>query len=141
MDEIEYHRQKMALEWEHQLMLIPEVDAAKEAGRLLADMPRLWAGATLQERHQLLATVLDAVYIDTKGSKSIVSVKPKPAFQAVLGVVGLVVERLRSEYGFADLATTIGNRTQSGSAVQTNGTTLSDVSTALTPAHIRHRSQ
>ena len=27
-------------------------DAAKEAGRLLFDMPRLWAGATVQERHQ-----------------------------------------------------------------------------------------
>ena len=86
MDEIEYHRQKMALEWEHQLMWIPEVDAAKEAGRLLADMPRLWAGATLKERHQLLTTILDAVYIDMKDGKSIVSVKAKPAFRAVLGM-------------------------------------------------------
>ena len=67
-------------------MLIPEVDAAKEAGGLLAEMPRLWAGATLQERHQLLTTTLDAVYIDMKDKKSIVSVKVKPVFQAVLGV-------------------------------------------------------
>ena len=85
-DEIEYHRQKKSLEWELESLLIPEVDAAKEAGRLLADMPRLWAGATLQERHQLLTTILDAVYIDMKGSKSIVSVKAKPVFQAVLGL-------------------------------------------------------
>jgi len=85
-DEFEYHRQKKSLEWELESLLVPEVDAAKEAGRLLADMPRLWAGATLQERHQLLTTILDAVYIDMKGSKSIVSVKAKPAFQAVLGV-------------------------------------------------------
>ncbi|MCH7972225.1 MAG: recombinase family protein, partial [Chloroflexi bacterium] len=85
-DEVGYHRQKKALERELDSLLIPEVDAAKEAGRLLADMPRLWAGATLQERHQLLTTILDAVYIDMKDKKSIVSVKAKPAFQAVLGM-------------------------------------------------------
>ena len=49
-------------------------------------MPRLWAGATFQERHQLLTMILDAVYIDMKYKKSIVSMKAKPAFQAVLGV-------------------------------------------------------
>ena len=89
-DEIEYHRQKKSLERELESLLIPEVDAAKEAGGLLADMPRLWAGATLQERHQLLTTILDAVYIDMKDRKSIVSVKGKPAFQMVLGVVSSV---------------------------------------------------
>ena len=50
-DEIEYHLQKKSLEWELESLLIPEVDAAKEAGGLLADMPRLWVGVTLQERH------------------------------------------------------------------------------------------
>ncbi len=84
-DEVEYHRQKKSLEWELESLLIPEVDAAKEAGRLLADMPKLWAGATLLERHQMLTVILDAVYIDMKGSKSIVSVKAKPAFKLVLG--------------------------------------------------------
>lgn len=39
------------MEWELESLLIPEVDAAKEAGRLLADMPRLWAEASLQERY------------------------------------------------------------------------------------------
>ncbi len=33
-----------------------------------------------------MTTILDAVYIDMKGSKSIVSLKAKPAFQAVLEV-------------------------------------------------------
>ncbi len=50
-DETEYRRQQKSLEWELESLLIPEVDAAKEAGRLLQDIPRLWAGATLQERH------------------------------------------------------------------------------------------
>ncbi len=84
LDEIEYHRRKKSLEWELESSLIPEVDAAREAGRLLADLPRLWAGATLQERHQLLTTIVDAVHIDLKDRKSIVSVKAKPAFQTVL---------------------------------------------------------
>ena len=83
-DEIEYHRQKKSLEWELESLLIPEVDATKEAGRLLVDLPRLWTGATLRERHQLLATILDAVYIDMKVGKSIISVKAKPAFRLVL---------------------------------------------------------
>ncbi len=76
------------MEWELESLLIPEVDAAREAGRLLADIPRLWNAANIKERHQLLATVLDAVYIDMKNSKSIVSVKAKPVFHAVLGATG-----------------------------------------------------
>ena len=71
--------------------LIPEVDAANEAGRLLRDLPRLWAGAALQERHQLLSTILDGVYIDVKDRKSIMSAKAKPAFEAVVGLAGLAV--------------------------------------------------
>ena len=65
-------------------LLIPEVDAAKAAGRLLEDIPRLWAAAAIQDQHQVLTTILDAVYIDMKDQKSIVSVKAKPAFRAVL---------------------------------------------------------
>lgn len=34
-DEVEYHGQKKSLEWELESLLMPEVDAAKEAGRLL----------------------------------------------------------------------------------------------------------
>ena len=94
-DEIEYHRHKKWLEWQLESLLVPEVDGAKEAGRGLADVPRLWVGATLQERHQRLTTILDAVYIDLKGSKSIVSVKAKPAFQGVLGVAATVAPLLR----------------------------------------------
>ena len=52
-DENEYRRQKKSLEWELESLLIPEVDSAKEAGRLLQDIPKLWTGATLQERHPI----------------------------------------------------------------------------------------
>ena len=50
-DEVEYRRRKKSFEWELGSLFVPEVDAAKEAGGLLADMPRLWVGVTLQERH------------------------------------------------------------------------------------------
>ena len=73
--------------------------AAKEAGRLLVDMPRLWAGATLQERHQLLTTILDAVYIDMKDRKSIVSVRAKTAFNAVFRILQLEVKH-DSEFSY-----------------------------------------
>ncbi len=107
-DEIEYQRQKKSLEWELESLLIPEVDAAKEAGRLLAEMPTLWAGATLQERHQLLTTILDAVYIDMKGRKSIMSVKAKPAFRAVLGLAGSAAPLLRARDPAPDHSSVLG---------------------------------
>ena len=53
------------------------------------DLPKLWAGANLGERRKLLLTVLDAVYVDTRNSRSIVQVKPKPAFQALLEVANV----------------------------------------------------
>jgi len=42
-DEIEDQRQQKPMEWELESLLILEVDAAREAGWLLQDMPRLWA--------------------------------------------------------------------------------------------------
>ncbi|MBM3132813.1 MAG: hypothetical protein FJZ95_07265 [Chloroflexi bacterium] len=47
------------------------------------DLPRLWAGANLEERRKLLLIMLDAVYVDAKEEKSIVAVKPKPAFRPI----------------------------------------------------------
>ena len=45
----------------------------------------MWAGATLEERRKLLLTVLDAVYVYAKGSRSVVEVRVKGAFMAVWG--------------------------------------------------------
>ena len=54
-----------------------------------------------------MTTILDAVYIDMKGSKSIVSVKAKPAFQAVLGMVRPAAESYRINGEFAALTPAI----------------------------------
>jgi site-specific DNA recombinase len=42
--------------------------------------------ATKEEKRKLLLTMLDAVYIDTKNTKSVIAIKPKPPFKPVLQV-------------------------------------------------------
>jgi hypothetical protein len=65
---------------------MPEYDAAEEAGKLIMDLPNLWAQANLSERRKILMTILDAVYIDVKQSRSILAIKPKPPFKPILQV-------------------------------------------------------
>jgi hypothetical protein len=50
------------------------VDAAKEAGKLLDDLPQRWEDANLNGKRRLLLTTLDAV-----DEKCIVASRPKPA--------------------------------------------------------------
>ena len=65
---------------------LPEADAAGEAGELIMELPDLWAKANLEERRKLLLTMLDAVYVDIKESKSIVAIQPKAPFRPVFEV-------------------------------------------------------
>ena len=82
----EYHRQKRLLEMELESLVVPEANAAEEAGKLIQDLPKLWTGANLEERRKLLLTMLDAVYVDAKEEKRIVAIKPKPPFRPVFQV-------------------------------------------------------
>ena len=59
--------------------MVPGVDAAKEAGRLLETLAELWNWANLGERRKLLLTIINAVYVDTVEEKSVVAIRPKPA--------------------------------------------------------------
>jgi len=61
--------------------VVPGVDSAKEAGELLEDRPALWEAATLAELRRLLLTMLDPVYVDIVDERSIVAIRPKPAFR------------------------------------------------------------
>jgi len=83
--ESDYDRQKKMLELELESLVVPEVQTAEEAGKLLQDFPRLWSLANLEEQRKLLVSMLDAVYIDTKNNL-IVAVKPKPPFRPVFQV-------------------------------------------------------
>jgi len=82
----EYRRQKRLLEMELESLVVPEASAAEEAGKLIERLAMLWKGANLEERRKLLLTMLDAVYVDAKKTKSIVTIKPKPPFMPVFQV-------------------------------------------------------
>ncbi len=85
-DDDEYRRQKRTLEMELESLVVPEADAAGEAGRLIERLPEMWSEANEEERQRLLLTMLDAVYVDTKEEKRIVAVRPKAPFKAVFQV-------------------------------------------------------
>jgi site-specific DNA recombinase len=82
----EYHRQKRLLEMELDSLLIPEANAAEEAGKLIRDLPNLWEKANQCERRKLLTLMLDAVYFEAKKIKSVVAIRPKPPFAPVFQV-------------------------------------------------------
>jgi site-specific DNA recombinase len=82
----EYQRQRRQLELELESLVVPEADAAEAAGKLIQQLPDLWAGATPAERRQLLLCMLDGVYVDSKEERSIVALKPKQAFQALFQI-------------------------------------------------------
>ena len=85
-DDEEYKRQKRTAELELGSLVLPEADAAAEAGKLISELQRLWSGANLEERRKLLMTMLDAVYVDSS-ENTIVAIKPKAPFKPVFGVV------------------------------------------------------
>ena len=82
----DYRREKRALEEKLATLVVPGVDAAKEAGELLERLPSLWEEANLSERRKLLLSMLDAVYIDTADEKAVVAIRPKPAFRPLFEI-------------------------------------------------------
>ena len=82
----QYTERKRSLETELASLIIPEVDAAREAGDLLEQLPTLWERADLLERRKLLTAMLEAVYIDTVEERAIVALKPKPAFRTLFQI-------------------------------------------------------
>ena len=84
--ENDYRGQKQTLEMELESLVVPEVDAAAEAGDLLKQLPDLWEAASLDERHELVVRMLDGVYVDLKDARSIVGIKPKPPFRDVFRI-------------------------------------------------------
>ena len=82
----EYHRQKKLMEMEMESLSVPAADAAEEAGKLIMNLRELWARATAEEQRRLLLSILEAVYIDAKHTKSIIAVRPKPPFRPIFQV-------------------------------------------------------
>ena len=82
----EYNRQKKLLEMALESLVVPQANAAEEAGKLIMNLKGLWAEANLEEKRKLLFNMLDAVYVDAKQTKSIVAIKPKPPFKPIFQV-------------------------------------------------------
>jgi len=86
VSDVDYERQKRALEEKLAGLVIPEVDAAKAAGQLLENLPALWKKATAEERRRLLLPMLESVYVDAKEEHRVVAIKPKPPFRPLFEI-------------------------------------------------------
>jgi site-specific DNA recombinase len=101
LDDDAYRHQKRQSESELESLVVPQADDAEEAGRLIEQLPDLWAGATMGERRRLLTLMLDAIYVDAKDEKRIVAIKPKAPFKPIFQVatmregsgISLVIDR------------------------------------------------
>jgi site-specific DNA recombinase len=61
-------------------LVMPEVDVAIEAGALVDQIQALWLEATVDERHDLLAGMIDTVYVHMP-SRRVVGITPKGPFR------------------------------------------------------------
>jgi site-specific DNA recombinase len=85
----DYSRQIRLAKEEIESLVVPEVNAVEEAGKLVKQLPELWACANVEEKRKLLLTMLEAVYFDAKQSRSIVAVKPRPSFRSIFEVAAM----------------------------------------------------
>ena len=92
VDDGEYDVQRKLLQDILDSLVIPEADVALNAGELLESLGLIWEKATFEEKHRLLAGMLEAVYVDLAASRSIVGIQPKPPFYPLF-------ENLRQEPG------------------------------------------
>jgi site-specific DNA recombinase len=67
-------------------LVIPGMNTTEEAGRLINHLPELWSEANMEEKRNLLLTMLEAVYFDVKQTRSIIAIKPKPPFRPIFQV-------------------------------------------------------
>ena len=83
LEDGEYETQKKLLEERLNTLVIPEMDATLNAGALLENLGVIWAKATMEEKHKLLAIMMDAIYIDLLTTHRVVGILPKPTFYSL----------------------------------------------------------
>lgn len=86
-DESEYHRQKQNVHAQLESLAIPDFNFALKAGELIDEFAHIWEYATVEERHNLITSLLDAVYVDMNDPGAPVSIKPKTAFEPIWSLV------------------------------------------------------
>ena len=80
IDDGEYNIQRKLLQDNLNSLVIPEEDAALQAGELLESLGLIWNNATDEEKYRLLSGMIEAVFVDLAASRSIVGIQPKPPF-------------------------------------------------------------
>ena len=86
MDLEDYKTRKRRLAQQLSSVPVPARAEVKEAGKLRKELPRLWKRDNLGERRRILMSMLEAVYVECKEEKSIVAIKPKPAFRPIFEI-------------------------------------------------------
>jgi len=86
ISDMEYQRQKKLLNMELESLVVPAANSAENAGNLIKNLGKLWKDANLEEQRKLLMTMLDAVYVDARKTKSIVAIRVKPPFKPIFQV-------------------------------------------------------
>ena len=79
----DYEARMAALDAEIRLTEVDVPVEAAEVTGLLRDLPGLWHEATADERRQLVAPLVERVYVDV-ASKRLCGIVPVPAFRALL---------------------------------------------------------
>ena len=80
IDDGDYNVQRKLLQDALISLVLPETDAALNAGEFLESLGLVWGKATLEEKYKLLTCMLEAVYVDLAASRSIVGIQPRPPF-------------------------------------------------------------
>ena len=83
LDEPDYLSQRRVLLETLQSLVIPDMDATDVAAELLGNIGKLWECASLPERHALMKSMVNSVFVDVAFSKSAVGIVPKPAFYSL----------------------------------------------------------
>jgi hypothetical protein len=82
--EEEYLRRLAEIDAKMRAAVPVTLPSTEEAAALLDDFPALWEEALPQERHQLVAPLVERVYLDLK-TKMIAGIRPRPGFGQLLG--------------------------------------------------------
>lgn len=80
VEESEYSVQRKLLQDRFDSLVVPELNAAYNAGEVLESLKEVWGLATMEEKNRLLRTMLEAVYLDLVENQGVVGIAPKSQF-------------------------------------------------------------
>jgi hypothetical protein len=105
ISESEYRTERDHLRARHAALTPPMMPDLERAAELLRDFGTLWDGATLQERRQIVHTLLQTVYLDSGERGPVVAIELKSEFAPLFEMLEPVnVENGASEHNVIILA-------------------------------------